>query len=367
MGPGLLVAPAVRPGRTCGVPDGNAQPQYDLAWRRFQAELTTEFIAWQAGIVREYATPAQFVTTCIAYDRPAVDDAAADRGPRCHRGQRRTTSCRTGSRCPTPGRVTQTWTTDGTWALYLAADRMYSSRQEPFLVTETNASSIGFVVGQPAGLRRAVAAGRLGAGRPRRADDRVLALAHAALRHRDLLGRRSCRTAARPGRTYRQISQLGAEFARAGDCVAGLVPDADIAMVFDMPSRWIMQKYPALCHPDGTPDERAYQGLFEPFYRGAFDAGLQVRILHASQLASVEDAVRDYPVLVAPGLYIAGDETLDWLRDYAEAGGHLVLGPRTGYADNEARARQDRMPARLSDAAGVWYDEFSNLPGAGRR
>src|SRR3954467_9760351 len=50
-------------------PDGNVQPQYDLAWRTFQANLTTEFIAWQADIVREYASDDQFVTTCIAYDR----------------------------------------------------------------------------------------------------------------------------------------------------------------------------------------------------------------------------------------------------------------------------------------------------------
>ena len=56
-------------------PDGNWQPQYDLAWRTFQAKLTTEFIAWQAGIVREYARDDQFVTTCIAYERPTVDDA----------------------------------------------------------------------------------------------------------------------------------------------------------------------------------------------------------------------------------------------------------------------------------------------------
>ena len=56
-------------------PDGNYQPQYDLAWRTFQAKLTTEFIAWQAGIVREYARDDQFVTTCIAYERPTVDDA----------------------------------------------------------------------------------------------------------------------------------------------------------------------------------------------------------------------------------------------------------------------------------------------------
>jgi beta-galactosidase len=40
-----------------------------------------------------------------------------------------------------------------------------------------------------------------------------------------------------------------------------------------------------------------------------------------------------------------------------------VLGPRTGYADHEARARVDRAPARLSDPAGVWYDEFSNIDG----
>ena len=56
-------------------PDGNFQPQYDLAWRTFQAKLTTEFIAWQADIVREYARDDQFVSTCIAYDRPTVDDA----------------------------------------------------------------------------------------------------------------------------------------------------------------------------------------------------------------------------------------------------------------------------------------------------
>jgi beta-galactosidase len=123
-----------------------------------------------------------------------------------------------------------------------------------------------------------------------------------------------------------------------------------------------MQKYPALSHPDGTGDERAYQGLVEPFYRGAFDAGLQVRLLHADRLTiSAEEAARQYPILVAAGLYVTDDETLDWLRDYALAGGHLIVGPRTGYADLEARARTGRMPARLADLAGAWYDEFSNL------
>jgi len=64
---------------------------------------------------------------------------------------------------------------------------------------------------------------------------------------------------------------------------------------------------------------------------------------------------------VAAGYYTASDLDLDWLRRYAEAGGHLVVGPRTGYADDEARARAETQPAGLSEPAGAWYDEFSNL------
>jgi beta-galactosidase len=55
-------------------PAGNAQPQYDVAWRAFLARQTTEFVAWQVDIVREYARPEQFVTTCIAYGHPALED-----------------------------------------------------------------------------------------------------------------------------------------------------------------------------------------------------------------------------------------------------------------------------------------------------
>jgi beta-galactosidase len=62
-----------------------------------------------------------------------------------------------------------------------------------------------------------------------------------------------------------------------------------------------------------------------------------------------------------PGLLVADDELLTWLRSYAEAGGHLVLGIRTAYGDEEGRARTEVKPALLADAAGVSYQEFSNL------
>ncbi|MBE1583174.1 beta-galactosidase [Nonomuraea angiospora] len=342
-------------------PDGNAQPQYTQAWRRFQADQVTEFIAWQADIVREYARPGQFVTTCIAYDRPGVADDELTRRLDVTAGNPYYTM-QDGLALPAPQDAPQSWMTRNTWALYLSADRMFSSRQEPFLVTETNAQAIGGPwVNQPAydGQWRQAAWALVsrGASMIEYWQWRTLVFGTetywgGVLPH-----------SGRPGRTYREIARIGAELETAGDLVEGLVPDADVAMLYSTPSKWALSAQPALGRPDGGPDERSYQGIFEPFYRGAFDAGCQVRVVHAAQAVAGEPGAlaARHPVLVAAGLYVADDATLDWLTAYAAAGGHLVVGPRTGYADTEARARRDVQPGRLADAAGAWYDEFSNL------
>jgi len=255
------------------------------------------------------------------------------------------------------------------WALYQAADRMFSSRQAPFLITETNAMSIGMPWdNRPAydGQWRQAAWALVARGA------QMIEYWHWHTLHfgTETYWGGILPHSGRPGRTYAELSRLGAELDAAGPLVAALEPDADITMVYSMPSKWLMQKYPPLSAADGGPDAAAYHGIFDPFYRGAFDAGRQVRIVHAGQLhdpsgeragPAPESAARRHPVLVVAALYVADDATLDWLAAYAAAGGHLVLGPRTGYADHEARARHEPAPGRLVEAAGVRYEEFSNL------
>ncbi|MHC5257669.1 beta-galactosidase [Streptomyces sp. UC4497] len=337
-------------------PDGNTQPQYDLAWRRFQAALTTEFIEWQADIIREYASPNQFVTTCIAYDRPAVEDDALTHNLDATAGNPYY-PMQDSLALPNPHPARQTAAAnEGTWALYRIADRMYASRQEPFLVTETNAQSIG------------------GSWRNKPAYDGQWRQAAWALisRGASMIEYWHWHTlhfgaetyvggilphSGRPGRIYRELAALGAELEEVGDLVAALTPDADVAFLYSLPSKWALEGQPPLAKPDGSADERSHATIFDAFYRGAFDAGLQARLVHPDQL----DAVDLPPLLVAPAFYAADDATLDRLLTYAESGGHLVIGPRTGYADHEARARTDIQPARLSGPAGVSYDEFTNL------
>jgi beta-galactosidase len=167
----------------------------------------------------------------------------------------------------------------------------------------------------------------------------------------------------RPGRIYREVQALGTTLRQLGPLVSDMVPDADVLLLTSSESRWAFEFYPPLAAEDETPDSASYERILRATYRGLFEAGVQVRIASTDQFLALEpgELVERYPVLVAAAVYVADDALLTRLRDYAEAGGHLVLGVRTGYADELARARQDVAPAILSDSAGAWYDEFSNL------
>ena len=349
-------------------PDGNAQPQYDIAWRAFQARQTTEFIAWQAGIVREYSRPEQFVTTCISYTRPAVEDDELTDSLDLASGNPYY-DMQDALELPDDREVGQKWKTSGVWSLYETADWMFSSRQAPFLVTETNAQSIGAPwENRPAydGQWRQAAWALVSRGA------QMIEYWHWHTLHfgTETYWGGVLPHSGKPGRTYAELSRLGAELETAGELVAGLEPDADITMLYSTPSKWLMQKYPPLATAAGDPDPDAYHKIFDPFYRGAFEAGRQVRIVHARQLhdplgeqegISPHEAAVRHPVLIAPAFYLAHDSAVDWLAEYAHEGGHLVIGPRTAYADHEGRARHESAPGRLTEAAGVRYDEFSNL------
>lgn len=353
-------------------PDGNAQPQYDLAWRVFQNQQATEYIGWQAGIAREYARPDQFVTTCIAFDRAAVDDRALAATLDVTSGNPYY-DMQDALRLPDREQRRQDWTTRGTWALYQSADRMFSARQEPFLVTETDAQAIGQShSNRPAydGQWRQVAWALISRGAE------LIEYWHWHTLHfgTETYWGGVLPHSGRPGRVYREIARIGADLERAGAAVTGLTPDADVAFVYSTESKRALEYQPSLSTGGVDPDHRTYTAINDAFYRGAFDAKLQSRVWHAAQLTarSAAEVAGEHPVLVAAAFYITTDAELDWLLAYAEAGGHLVLGPRTGYADHEARARNEQHPARLHEAAGVEYDEFSNLdapiavPGYGR-
>lgn len=342
-------------------PDGNTFPQYDLAWRRYQALVTTQFIAWQADIVREYARDGQFVTTCLQYPRRALDDRSLFQSLDVAAGnpyygfQEHLEAGRELD-------ALNYWTTSGVAGLLRQADRLYGSKQERFLVTETNAQAIDAAENNFPPYR----------GQLRQAAFAMIARGAAMIEywhwHTLPYGAETywggvLPHSLIPGRVYREVAAIGADFRSLGGALAGYTPDADVAILWSNPSRYALQFMPPFATTEGLADEESYERLFDAFYRGVVQAGAQARVLHVEQAAQLGAAAlaERYPVLIAAGVYIAGDDDIELLREYARLGGHLVLGPRTAYADEEARARVAKAPPGLADDAGVFYEEFSNL------
>ena len=148
---------------------------------------------------------------------------------------------------------------------------------------------------------------------------------------------------------YAELSRIGEEFRRAGSRVVGLRPDAQIGLLLG--SIEVGPGIPGALHKPGRTtasslsdlDQRSYHRIFEAFYRGTFEARVSARLIHDVQIvgpdgAGLEPAVvaAELPVLIVAGLLVVDDALLTWLRDYAAAGGHLVIGPRTAYGDERA-------------------------------
>ncbi|MDH2442596.1 beta-galactosidase [Amnibacterium sp. CER49] len=342
-------------------PDGNTVPSYDLEWRRYQSTLPTELIGWQAAVVREYARDDQFVTTCIAYSRPQIDDVGLARDLDVSSGNNYYLM-QDGMTHGTEVGGAELWWSTGVDGIFQWSDRAFATKQAPFLVTETNAQAIGGSHDNyppfPGQLKQA-----------------ALAMVSRGARAIEYWHWHSLHFGAetywmgvlphsqRPGRIYREVQALGRTLEALAPYVEDLVPDADVLLVHSLESKWAYEFTPPLSLPDDGPDRNAYERIVRATYRGLFEAGVQVRVRSEAQLLETapEQLAAAFPVLVAPALYIAEDDLLEHLRRYAEAGGHLVLGIRAGYADGVARARQEVAPPRLSEDAGVWYDEFSNL------
>ena len=338
---------------------GNTNPSYDLAWRRFQARLCTEYLAWQAEVVREYLRPGQFVTHDMVggHGRPfasrrqihGVVDLPAENVP--HHAQDGLLN----PPSPLPSSYHDATGTHGAQQVFLRCDLGRSPRHRNFIVTEMNSISVGGSAHNfPAydGQWRLAAYTCLSRGAVGAAywHWHTLHFGHETYSG-GILGHDFL-----PNRCFDEITQVGAEWREHDDLLTGVDPEAEVGVLYSEDSRFAFAFAPPLAQPGSfAADATSYERIFDAFYRSFFDAGAQLEVALAG-----EDLSR-FRVLVVPALYVSDDETLRSLDEYARNGGHLVLSFRTGYADENACARTDVAPGPLREAVGAHYNLFSNV------
>lgn len=343
-------------------PDGNTVPGYDLEWRRYQATLTREFLSWQASLVKSLARPDQFVTQCFVggHGRPAADrflagmalDVASENPYFAMQDQMTLPDVEGES---LSGGVPSFCLETGVWSVFMKADMAWATRQQNFIVTETNALSIGLSHENfPAwdGQWRLIAYALVARG----AQGVCYWHFHTSHTGREIYWQGILNHDLEPNRCYWELARVGEEFGALGSVIDGLKPDANVGLIYSYDSRYALAFQPPLRVPNsGRPDERSYERIFNAYYRAFFEAGAQLRIF------SEDDAWDAMNIVVVPALYICKDDVAERMLDYAHSGGHLVLSFRSGYANGDGGARANTAPGLFRDAVGASYQEYANV------
>ena len=105
---------------------------------------------------------------------------------------------------------------------------------------------------------------------------------------------------------------------------------------------------------DGEPD--GYASVVQQMHKSLYDLNV------GSDFVFPDDAgFSQYKLLIVPALYISDDALLQRISDYVKNGGHVVMTFKSGFANENSAVRWVRAPGRLREAAGISYQEFSNL------
>jgi len=324
--------------------DGTISTGYKLEWTRWSQMRVTDFLHWQAALVRECASPSQFVTTdyggMMRHDVSEEDiaealDIVADNiyhGTQDH--------------------------FDGSFQA-LQGDFSRSLKHSNFLVTETNAQTIGW----DSASQYPPYDGQL-------REDVYTHISNGAnmveywhwasiAANQETYWKGILSHDLEPNRAYAEVARTAHELQRIGPHLAGTKIHNEVAILWSRDSANAINFMPfggdvparSWTH---TPD--GYLALVQQIHHSLYDLNIGADFV----FPTTQD-FSAYKLLIVPALYIADDALLKRISDYVKNGGHVVMTFKSGFANENSAVRWVRAPGPLREAAGFSYQEFSNL------
>jgi beta-galactosidase len=324
--------------------DGTISTGYKLEWTRWSQMRVTDFLLWQSALVRECAGAGQFITTDYGgmmkrdVNEEAVAaglDIVADNiyhGTQDHY--------------------------DGSFQS-LQSDFSRSLKHGNFLVTETNAQTIGWT----SQSQFPPYDGQL-------REDVYTYLASGAnmveywhwssiAANQETYWKGILSHDLEPNRAYAEMSRTAHELEKIGPHLVGLKIHNDVAILW---SRDSANAIAAMPYGGGVParswtgEPDGYASLVQQMHKALWSLNVGADFV----LPTTTD-FSQYKLLIVPALYISDDALLERISDYVKNGGHVVMTFKSGFANENSAVRWVRAPGPLREAAGISYQEFSNL------
>jgi beta-galactosidase len=324
--------------------DGTISTGYKLEWTRWSQMRVTDYLHWQSALVRECAGASQFITTDYGgmmkrdvneEDVAAGLDIVADNiyhGTQDHY--------------------------DGSFQA-LQTDFTRSLRHANFLVTETNAQTIGWS-----------SSGQFPPYDGQLREDVYTYLASGAnmveywhwssiAANQETYWKGVLSHDLEPNRAYAEVSRTAHELQKIGPQLVGLQIHNQVAILWSRDSANAISFMPyggdvPARSWTGEPD--GYASLVQQMHKSLYDLNIGSDFVFPTTTD-----FSAYKLLIVPALYIADDALLQRISDYVKNGGHVVMTFKSGFANENSAVRWVRAPGPLRQAAGFSYQEFSSL------
>ena len=317
-------------------------------WDRFRRFLVTEFLSWQADLVREYKRDDQFITHNLDFDfgpgwsyglQPAVDHFEVAKV---------LDIAGTDIYHPTEDALTGR-------EIALGGDMTRSVKGgQNYLVLETQAQGQMGWLPYP-GQLRLQALSHIASG----ADGVMYWHWHSSHNGFETYWKGVLSQDFEPNPTYLEAAEIGKELAEAGDHLHGIQKDNKVAILVSNESLTALDWFGIdTGFPTEVGESIRYNDVLRWVYDTLFDLNIEVDFVDAEQ-----GDLAGYSMVVAPALYVASQQTLDKLRCYVEEGGNLVSTFRSFVTDEHVKVWPDRLPHSLTDVFGFGYDQFTRPSG----
>ncbi len=325
--------------------DGTISTGYKLEWSRWQQMRVTDYLAWQAALVREYRSPSQFVTQDLGgvmkrdvneFEVSKALDVVADN----------------------PYHGTQDHMDGESQAEQ--GDYTRSLKHANYLVTETNAQTTDWTSSYQYppydGQLRLDVYTHLSSGA------NMVEYWHWASIHsgQETYWKGVLSHDLEPNRAFAEVSRTAHELAKIGPHLVNLKIHNDVAILYSVDSANALDFMPFALAPAAQwhmgPSQADYRTLVDQLHRAFYNANVGTDFIFPENADFSK-----YKLIVVPPLYIADDALLQKISDYVKGGGHVLMSFKSGFANENSAVRWVRAPGLLREAAGFNYQEFSNL------
>lgn len=315
--------------------NGSINASLNSAFAEYQRSLVTDFLAWQADLVRAHARPDQFITHNFdlgwkngSYGvQPVVNHFEAAKaldvaGVDIYH--------------PTQDKLTGA-------DIAFGGDLTRSMKgNKNYLVMETQAQGFPSWTPYP-GQLRLQAFSNLASGANMVEYWHWSSTANSAETYwRGLLTQDYS-----PNPTYQEAVTIGADFHRLGTKLVDMKKSNQVALYVSNQAQTAFDAF----KPDG---KTSYNDVMRPFYDALYDMNVETDIINPTTTD-----LSKYKLIIVPSLYAASDAEIARLNAYAKAGGHLVYTFKSGFSDENVKVRYATQPGAISEAAGVSYTQFS--------